>query len=82
VLVDWIPNSPRALTVTPYSLRAAHAPYVSSPVGWEEVEAAADGVHGLRFEPHDVLERVHNKGDLFRPVLELRQRLPKQSAAP
>ena len=82
VLVDWIPNSPRALTVTPYSLRAADAPYVSSPVGWEEVEAAADGVHGLRFEPHDVLERVHNKGDLFRPVLELRQRLPKQSAAP
>lgn len=76
VLVDWIPNSPRALTVTPYSLRAADLPSVSTPVGWEEVEAGASGVGTLRFSPRDVLERTQARGDLFRPVLELPQRLP------
>jgi bifunctional non-homologous end joining protein LigD len=78
VLIDWIPNSPRALTVTPYSLRAADVPSVSTPVGWEEVETAAsgDGGDGLCFGPHDVLQRASRMGDLFEPVLELRQRLP------
>ena len=78
MLVDWIPNGPRALTVTPYSLRAADAPAVSTPVDWDEVEAAASqpADTGMRFDPQTVLARVHAKGDLFRPVLELRQHLP------
>jgi len=78
VLVDWIPNSPRALTVAPYSLRATDAPLVSTPVGWDEVEAAASRDPGadLRFDPGRVVERARDMGDLFRPVLELRQRLP------
>jgi bifunctional non-homologous end joining protein LigD len=78
VLVDWVPNSARALTVTPYSLRAADAPAVSTPVGWDEVEAAAsrDGDEALRFGPREVLERVRAEGDPFRPVLEVSQRLP------
>jgi bifunctional non-homologous end joining protein LigD len=78
VLIDWVPNSARALTVTPYSLRAADVPSVSTPVGWDEVEAAAtgDGDETMRFGPRDVIERVRAKGDPFRPVLELRQTLP------
>ena len=78
VLIDWIPNSPRALTVTPYSLRAADAPFASTPVGWDEVQAAASGEAGgvLRFDAAHVLERARAEGDPFRPVLELRQRLP------
>jgi bifunctional non-homologous end joining protein LigD len=76
VLIDWVPNSPRALTVTPYSLRAADTPSVSTPVDWEEVEAAADGDAEMRFGPQDVVERVGAVGDRFRPVLELSQRLP------
>jgi bifunctional non-homologous end joining protein LigD len=78
VLIDWVPNSARALTVTPYSLRAADVPSVSTPVGWDEVEAAAAraGDEALRFGPREVVERVRADGDPFRPVLELRQRLP------
>jgi bifunctional non-homologous end joining protein LigD len=76
VLVDWVPNSARALTVAPYSLRAADVPSVSTPVDWEEVEAAAAGHDdALRFGPADVLDRVSGMGDLFRPVLELKQAL-------
>jgi bifunctional non-homologous end joining protein LigD len=76
VLVDWMPNAPRALTVAPYSLRATDLPAVSTPVTWEEVEAGASGRASLRFGPSDVLERAGRLGDPFRPVLELSQRLP------
>lgn len=78
VLVDWIPNSPRALTVTPYSLRAADVPSVSTPVAWDEVESAAsgNGDEAVTFSPRDAVERARAMGDLFRPVLELSQRLP------
>jgi bifunctional non-homologous end joining protein LigD len=77
VLIDWVPNSARALTVVPYSLRAADTPSVSTPVAWDEVEAAAarGADHGLAFDPGAVLERVAAMGDLFRPVLGSRQRL-------
>jgi bifunctional non-homologous end joining protein LigD len=78
VLVDWVPNSARALTITPYSLRAADTPAVSTPVAWDEVEATASRVPNpeMRFEADDALDRVRALGDLFRPVLELPQRLP------
>jgi bifunctional non-homologous end joining protein LigD len=78
VLVDWLPNAPRSLTVTPYSLRATDVPAVSAPVSWGEVEAAAtDGpTHGLRFGPAETLARARAAGDLFRPVIELEQSLP------
>jgi bifunctional non-homologous end joining protein LigD len=81
VLIDWVPNSPRALTVTPYSLRATDAPAVSTPIGWEEVEAVATGRgdEALRFTPEDAIDRLRAKGDLFRPVLELRQRIPPRT---
>jgi bifunctional non-homologous end joining protein LigD len=77
VLVDWVPNGARSLTVVPYSLRAADTPSVSAPVEWAEVEGAASGEGGsLRFDPDAVVARARADGDLFRPVLELRQRLP------
>jgi bifunctional non-homologous end joining protein LigD len=78
VLIDWIPNGPHSLTVTPYSLRAADVPSVSTPVRWDEVEAAtsANADEGMTFSPRDVLRRASAVGDLFRPVLELPQRLP------
>jgi bifunctional non-homologous end joining protein LigD len=31
----------------------------------------------LRFETGDVLNRVKRRGDLFEPVLKLKQKLPK-----
>jgi bifunctional non-homologous end joining protein LigD len=62
-----------------YSLRAKERPTVSTPVTWREVsEARKKGDPTiLSFETQDVLSRIEKKGDLFEPVLTLRQKLPK-----
>jgi bifunctional non-homologous end joining protein LigD len=79
VFVDWSQNHPTKTTVAVYSLRARDRPTVSTPLDWEEVERAAerDDAASLIFEADDVLKRVDAKGDLFAPVLELEQDLPK-----
>jgi bifunctional non-homologous end joining protein LigD len=79
VFVDWSQNHQRKTTIAVYSLRAREQPTASTPVTWDEVEAAAasgDG-SGLAFEADAVLNRVERHGDLFAPVLELEQELPE-----
>ena len=79
VFIDWYQNNERKTTISVYSLRARERPTCSTPVSWEEVEAAAESGDGsqLVFEAKDVLERIEQHGDLFAPVLELRQELPQ-----
>jgi bifunctional non-homologous end joining protein LigD len=79
VFVDWSQNHRRKTTIAVYSLRARERPTVSTPVTWEEVEYAAkkDNADSLVFEAKDVLKRIERDGDLFAPVLELRQKLPQ-----
>jgi bifunctional non-homologous end joining protein LigD len=79
VLIDWYQNNERKTTIAVYSLRARERPTVSTPVTWDEVEAVAESGDGssLVFEAGDVLERIEEHGDLFAPVLELEQQLPK-----
>ena len=79
VLIDWYQNNERKTTIAVYSLRARERPTCSTPVTWEEVEKAADSGKGdhLVFETDDVLKRLDEHGDLFAPVLELEQELPK-----
>jgi bifunctional non-homologous end joining protein LigD len=59
-------------------MRAKERPTVSTPVSWDEVEAASRRRSGkvLVFEHHEVMERIERDGDLFAPVLTLRQALP------
>jgi bifunctional non-homologous end joining protein LigD len=78
VFVDWSQNDAHKTTVCVYSLRARERPTVSTPLRWREVEAVARGRDGARlvFEAGDVLARVARSGDLFEPVLTLRQELP------
>ncbi len=78
VLVDWSQNDPHKTTVCVYSLRAKDHPTVSTPVAWEEVAAAykKKSARLLTFEAGDVLKRVKSHGDLFAPVLTLKQKLP------
>jgi bifunctional non-homologous end joining protein LigD len=78
VLVDWSQNDQHKTTIGVYSLRAREKPTVSTPVAWEEVEKALKKKDAdlLRFEADDVLKRVEKLGDLFAPVLELKQKLP------
>ena len=79
VLIDWYQNNERKTTIAVYSLRARERPTVSTPVTWEELERATekDDADSLVFEAGDVLKRLEKHGDLFAPVLELKQKLPK-----
>ena len=79
VLVDWSQNDPHKTTVCAYSLRAKDHPTVSTPVTWDEVETTLKKKKAryLTFEADDVLERVKKHGDLFAPVLKLKQKLPQ-----
>jgi len=79
VLVDWSQNDEHKTTVSVYSLRARERPTVSTPVNWEEVELALKKKDAslLVFEAKKVLERVEKMGDLFEPVRQLKQKLPK-----
>jgi bifunctional non-homologous end joining protein LigD len=78
VLVDWSQNDEHKTTIAVYSLRARERPTASTPVKWEEVERAMKKKDAdlLVFEAKQVVARVDKMGDLFAPVLELKQRLP------
>jgi bifunctional non-homologous end joining protein LigD len=81
VFVDWSQNDEHKTTVSVYSLRAREHPTVSTPVKWEEVERALEKKDAtpLVFEASQVLDRVQKMGDLFEPVLKLKQKLPRLS---
>ena len=76
VFVDWSQNDDKKTTVCVYSLRAKEHPTVSTPLQWKEVAAAVKKKARLSFESDAVLARVKKHGDLFAPVLTLKQRLP------
>lgn len=78
VLIDWSQNDRHKTTVCVYSLRAKERPTVSTPLEWDEVEAAleAGDAEALVFDHAAVLERVAAKGDLFAPLLSEEQQLP------
>jgi bifunctional non-homologous end joining protein LigD len=78
VFVDWSQNDEHKTTVAVYALRARERPTVSTPVTWEEVERTLKKKDPklMVFEAPQVLERVEKMGDLFEPVLKLKQKLP------
>jgi bifunctional non-homologous end joining protein LigD len=83
VLVDWSQNDDFKTTACVYSLRARERPTVSTPITWDELEEAleAERPEQLVFESEDALARADEHGDLFKPVLELKQSLPELAAA-
>ena len=78
VLIDWSQNTASKTTVVVYALRAGERPHVSTPVTFDELEAAVDAgdPEMLRFGPEDVLDRLERLGDLWAPALEKQQVLP------
>ncbi|MBO0729780.1 MAG: non-homologous end-joining DNA ligase [Acidimicrobiaceae bacterium] len=78
VLIDWSQNTATKTTVSVYSIRAVAAPSVSTPITWDELDAArtARDLEALRFGPDEVLARLDAQGDLLAPILTLTQRLP------
>ena len=80
IFVDWSQNSEHKSTVAVYSLRAReNGPFAALPVSWAELKTAMKKNHaaGLFFTPDQAVKRVKKVGDLFAPLLELEQRLPK-----
>ncbi len=82
VLVDWSQNDDHKTTICVYSLRAKERPTVSTPLKWDEVEHCLESSDPnlLVFDSAQVLERVKEHGDLFEPVLKLKQKLPRVEA--
>lgn len=81
VFIDWSQNNQSKTTVGVYSLRAKRErPFVSMPVTWDELRAASEAgdPERLFFEPDAALDRLENTGDLFAPVLKLKQKLPRE----
>ena len=78
VFVDWSQNDEHKTTVAIYSLRARERPTVSTPVTWEEVERAFKKKDPglLVFEAPKTVARFEKMGDLFEPVLKVKQKLP------
>jgi bifunctional non-homologous end joining protein LigD len=79
VLIDWSQNDEHKTTVCVYSLRATPRPQVSTPLTWPELERRwkKRNLDGFRFSPDDIRGRIKKHGDLFAPVLKLKQKLPR-----
>src|ERR1051326_3080824 len=83
VFIDWSQNADHKTTVAVYSLRAKRPrPYVSTPVRWQELTKAIRTADAelLDFRPGEALQRWKRSGDLFAPVLKLKQQFPRQFA--
>lgn len=78
VFINWEQNDASLTMICVYSLRAREMPYVSSPFDWQELEELAGQGDPEKFHllAAAALRRVEEKGDLFREVLEKRQKLP------
>ena len=79
VLIDWSQNSDFKTTVAVYAMRAKGlTPFVSMPVEWNELARALKrkDAKSLSFTPEAALKRIKKVGDLFAPVLKLKQKLP------
>jgi bifunctional non-homologous end joining protein LigD len=84
VLVDWSQNDPHKTTVCVYSLRARDRPTVSMPVTWPEIDRCLERRDPslLAFEASTALARIEAHGDLFAPLLSLKQSLPAATLNP
>ena len=82
IFVDWSQNDDHKTTICVYSLRAKDRPTVSTPLRWDEVEDCLKkgDANRLVFDSDQVLERMAKQGDLFEPLLRLKQKLPPVEA--
>lgn len=79
VLIDWSQNSDFKTTVCVYAMRAKRGePFISLPITWEELAKAVKkgDERSLFFTPGAAVKRIQKLGDLYAPVLKLKQKLP------
>ncbi len=73
--LDYTQNAINKTLVAPYSPRPAPGAPVSTPIEWGELDDPSLSPDG--FTVRTVIPRIAEKGDLFRDVLNARQRLPR-----
>jgi bifunctional non-homologous end joining protein LigD len=81
VLIDWSQNDRHKTTASVYTIRAKERPTASTPLEWDEAEAAAESgdADALVFTVDDLRARIAAKGDLYAPLLSQKQELPDVS---
>jgi bifunctional non-homologous end joining protein LigD len=72
--LDYTQNVSNKTLVAPYSPRAAPGAPVSAPIDWDELDDPSLRPDG--FTIRTMLDRLAERGDLFRPVLAGGQQLP------
>jgi bifunctional non-homologous end joining protein LigD len=73
--LDYTQNAVNKTLVAPYSPRAAAGAPVSMPIDWDELDDP--GLRPDRWTIDTAVERLRERGDLFRSVLDSPQRLPR-----
>jgi bifunctional non-homologous end joining protein LigD len=73
--LDYTQNAVNKTLVAPYSPRPAAGAPVSAPIDWDELDDPDLRPDG--FTVRSVLDRLAERGDLFRDVLAFDQRLPE-----
>jgi bifunctional non-homologous end joining protein LigD len=73
--LDYTQNAINKTLVAPYSPRPAPGAPVSVPIEWDELDDP--GLRPDGFTVRTVLDRLREKGDLFRPALHADQTLPR-----
>lgn len=67
IYLDFLQNRSQATIAAPYSARPKPGATVSMPLEWDEVK---EGLKMQDFTIFNALDRIQNKGDIFKPVLE------------
>ena len=84
VFVDWSQNAEHKSTVCVYSLRAKGTePFVSMPLSWNDLKRAIKAREPKFFciKPEEALKSIEKCGDVFEPLLRLKQKLPRKITA-
>ena len=78
VFINWSQNDSSKTMVCVYSLRARERPFVSFPLAWKELEDSAGrgDPAKLRVTHAEAVSRAEKEGDLFRDLIEKKQKLP------
>ncbi|ASE62859.1 DNA ligase D [Chryseobacterium indologenes] len=66
IYLDYLQNRTGQTLASAYSLRPKEGASVSMPLDWEELK---QGIRPADYNIHNSLERIKEKGDLFKPVL-------------
>jgi bifunctional non-homologous end joining protein LigD len=73
IYVDHLQNAYGKSVVAPYSVRPRPGATVSAPLDWEEVQKKKISIREFTIET--MMNRIKEKGDIFRPVLTNKQAL-------